>query len=478
MLNKQVHISSPDAFLMVYSYPNQNTSEAEAMLVYDDILSIQTSKNKESPGSWDVTLAPQKEYNKIIHPGDWVTIHISDEKLDPEKDKTKSIKLIGIVKTVRRIESTNPENGLVFTRFTIAGQDFASCLNIPLYINNQLAGTDTSSETAFVSLFHGIGKDVKDRVVAPQRLAEKILNFIFNGGPNKSTSTLGYQFNVPPQLIKDVRGSVVGSGFLSFIKKDFQKNLVGIADVQPDIGGVVTALSLLQIYSNQILNEFYAEIFPNDDGSVSPTLVLRSIPFNKNKGAPFSQCLSIKDANQNDLIPKKNDNKLYLSKNISDSEILNLNFGKSEAERFNFFLAVPNMVGSSIKKSLVVSLIQESGGLQNMADLESIKKYGVRPYITSSIFTISENDGGLVKFNETVRDMWNKAYAYDSGLVELIGSAQHIPVGTNIKFMDRSWIAHVESVNNSYMVNPYTGIKTFKTNIAFVRLQTLDGKPL
>jgi len=479
MNNNQVHISSPDAFLRVYTYPNQKTSESKVMLVYDDILSVQTSKNKQSAGSWDVTLAPGKEYNKIIHPGDWVTIHISDEKLDQEKDKAKSIKLIGIVKTVRKMETTNPETGLVYTRFTIVGQDFASCLNIPLYINNELAGTDKGTkETAFVSLFYGAGSDPKDRVAGPKKLAEQILSLIFNGGPTKSEASLGYQFNVPPQLIKDIGGDNSGSGFLSFVKKDFQNNLVGISAVQPDIGGTVTAMSLLQVYSNQILNEFYADIFPNGKDSVSPTLVLRSIPFNKNKGMPFEQCLSIKDASQDGLLPKKNDNKLYLSRNISDSEILSLNFGKSDAERFNFFLAVPNMVSASLSKSLIVNLIEGSGGLQGLGDTESIKKHGLRPYIASSIFTIGKESDSLVKFNKTVKDMWNEAYLYDNGLVELIGSAQHIPVGTNIKFTDRSWIAHVESVNNNYMVNPYTGLKTFKTTVAFVRLQTIDGKPL
>jgi hypothetical protein len=491
--HSQIHVSSPDAFLKVYAYTDQDTTRASAtdnvqvFTIYNDILSIDTSKNKQSAGSWNVTLAPGQAYNTMVHPGDWITIHVSDEKLDPEKDALKSIKLIGIVKTVRRVESANPETGIRNIRYIIAGEDFASCLNIPLYINSELAGTSMGTgELALVSLLHGSDPNANNRVDGPAGLANQFLNLVFNGGPNKDApAVIGFQFRVPKELIKDTKGTFLGpkggSGFLNLAARDFQKNLIGKSAVHPDLGGTITVLSLLQTYSNTILNEFFADIFPDGKSSANPTLVLRSLPFSRLSKNP--QSLSItkgdKDNKGGDKPgPQSGDHKLYVSRNISESEIIQLNFGKSDAERFNFFLAVPNAVTPEVGKNSYVSMIQNTkGGLKGLSDMKSLIRYGIRPYIASSIFLLERQDA-FKEFNYMVRDMWSRAALYDNGVVELVGASQHIPVGTNIKFTERKWIAHVEAVTNNYKVDPSTGLKTFKTTVAFVRLQDLAGDPL
>ena len=79
--------------------------------------------------------------------------------------------------------------------------------------------------------------------------------------------------------------------------------------------------------------------------------------------------------------------------------------------------------------------------------------------------------------NLIIRDMWHSAYKYRNGQVNLIGTKDHIPVGTNIEFKEREWIAHVEGVNHRYSVAP-DGHKTFRTTIAFVRMQKTDGTPI
>lgn len=113
-----------------------------------------------------------------------------------------------------------------------------------------------------------------------------------------------------------------------------------------------------------------------------------------------------------------------------------------------------------------------------MADLASIQRYGLRPYITQTPYIANGPSGeNFLSINQIVSDMWDKAALYESGQVMLIGSAEHIPVGTNIHFRERGWLAHVEQVDHSFSVAP-DGTKSLRTTLTFVRLQMLNGDPV
>jgi hypothetical protein len=167
---------------------------------------------------------------------------------------------------------------------------------------------------------------------------------------------------------------------------------------------------------------------------------------------------------------------LYVSKFIDESEILSMNYGKSDGERFNFFLvtgaqAILGPVGIPLQ---LYNITKQSGGIRGLADTASLARFGMRPYITSSNFVVAENAGATLTTNNIVRDMWKRAHLLENGQVTLRGSKWHIPVGTNIVFNERGTIAHVEAVSHSYHVAA-GGHKTLRTTITFVRYQSLGG---
>lgn len=486
-------ISAPDAFIRIYSWKDQYTvasnkkkisQDSVSYNIYEGILSIDTEKHKEGPGNWSVHLSGVKNYNAMVYPGDWITIHISDQKINvkDEIEVKKTIKMMGIIKTVRRIESATPD-GVRSIKYVIAGTDWSSALHTPIYINSMLFDFQEAGakEGALATFVHGVGQEGESaRRGGPGTAVQKILYVIFAGGhsPDKSSLVTGQQFSVPAELVKLVYGkSKIQNSYLSFLNfiiNDFQEKMHGISDVRPDFGGVTEGWSLLKTYSNPILNELFAETYVDKDGNIMPTLVLRSIPFSqeKLKGAPQ---LFIKDS-LDEFYPTNSNNKLYVSKTIDESEIIQLNFGKSDAERFNFWMVTPNQMVPYQEQFNIAAAIESAGGLAGLGHLISIKRYGLRPYVSSSVFWAEELNG-FRTLSLHVRDLWDSAVFHENGMVEIVGSDKHIPVGTNIIFRQRSWAAHVESVSHKYFVDPI-GRKGFKTSIGFVRLQDFNGEPL
>ena len=260
-----IHISAPDAFIRIYSWKDQYTldknpagdgDDSVSFNIYGDIPSIQTEKSKEGAANWNVTIASTREYNSVIHPGDWITIHISDQKIDftDEVEFRKTIKMIGIIRTVRKIESSNPETGQRFTKFVIAGNDFSSALNLPIYVNSALINSnspsmDAAKEAVVVSIMTGSKGDVEKRYGNPSTNVRRCLGLLFAGGQGENTGPImvGYQFKVPEELFKALHGkakALTGTSFLDFVEKDFQQGLTGQSDIRPDLGGVIDGLSL------------------------------------------------------------------------------------------------------------------------------------------------------------------------------------------------------------------------------------------
>jgi len=206
---------------------------------------------------------------------------------------------------------------------------------------------------------------------------------------------------------------------------------------------------------------------------------LRAIPFSSSKK---DGRLSI---NSGLNPPEPGDLKLHLSKEIGESEIINLNYGRSDAERFNFFLVVPNQAAMEglMKMTIETALASSSSGkstpsISILSNDQSVRRYGLRPYISSTVYQLPSTNA-YSHYHEICKDIWDEAVFYENGVVEIVGPEEHIPVGTNIKFKERNWAAHVEGVTYNYAVEPFSGKKSYKTSIFFIRLKDADtGAPL
>lgn len=490
--------NAPDAYVLFFPYKDLEGSDMSTgkVLVSREILSIGTNKGKKDIGSWTINLSPTQNFSSIIHPGDWMLIYMSNQQfpLKPGGNfKDSGLKMVGIVKSVRRIESMNPTTGIRSVRYVISGNDFTSAINDPAYLNLKIANVQNPTQAAAIT---GASPDIK----GPATNLAGILSFIFTGAFSWKTKTesqskqkiespdtnngkktltnldnvIGDGRKIPAGLCQAMWNGMTDLSFLKWLTFKFQGNLIGAASALPDLNGIVGGLSALRTFANSCVNELYADLIGNSNGDLMPTLVLRSIPFNINK-------MSIQSITMMDGVEDKETiakSCLYVSKKISESEIFQLNYGKFDSERFNFFMVVPKDIGDTKKDNVEAMIIQQLGGdIQLLSSRGSVKKYGLRPFITNSYYGFKDISL-FKKYTQIARDMWQTAHLYDNGVVTIVGPHEHIPIGTNIIFKDRGWLAHVENVSYQYSVDPNTGAKSYRADIAFVRLQTLDGKPL
>lgn len=473
----------PDAYVTFFPWGNVDTSKGQNIqgdffVVKDEILSLRTTKSKTGSGKWNLILAGSSNFNSKIYPGCWAAIYISNKKLEVKggNDLDSGLKMIGIVRSVRRIESTDPSSGIRSVKFVIVGEDLHSALESPIYINAALANQEGGDP--ILSL---IGKFLPPLAGGyaprkPHEIIQDFLTLVFTGGkqknrPKEIKAIIGYSFTIPGILNDYIYGINKATNFLGFCRYLAPENLEGETAIPPDISGTITAWSLLKTFSNPILNEIFTEIVPHQGKNetvrtLQAAVLLRPIPFSKTK---------IYDAAINfswgDFATLNPDNvyKLYVSKQIQEYEIIELNHGKNDSERFNFFLVTPSTVSHEgwMEAHDLNKLIVDKG-LSGLADNTSVSRYGLRPYVSTSIFKPKNYD--FVKLNKIVKEMWQTAHLYDNGVVTIPGSAEQIPVGTNIEFLDRGWLAHVENVDHSFAVDVNSGRKTYRTEIAFVRL--------
>lgn len=538
----KIRSTAPDADVLFYPFtkektktlkPDQKSSiDTTEISAYDAILSINTSKSKGRAGSFNMVLAPTKNWKGLLHPGCWCLIYISDKKLPALADRSSKLedglKMIGIVKSVNRLEQIDPGTGTRTVRYQIAGVDFHAVFDGMQYINAHLAQINsTEGQGIYSSFFLGYGDRFKT-LKKPDEMIQNLIDVLL-GRPaflgdiksdkplqeHKISARAGQPFKVPKAMAKRVLGyrksGAADDMFTGMVTLFLQRNLLGTILQRPEIMGVHSTWSILESFSNKILNELYTDMLPvNLKGAVRtlPSLVFRATPFssdqlNKKYEGPVIRFSEAKPFNKR-KVPSRlrgqafsggdgkqkrpktvDDSHFFISRQIAEDEIYAMQYGKSDNERFNLFLVSPNVSG--LKGSGEAALIRSLAGgdspqgvrgiLGRISDLTSIVRYGLRPYISQSNY-INDDVADIKGINAIVKDMWENAYLYETGTVSLIGVDEYIPVGTNIEFSERGWVAHVEQTSNSYSVDPSSKTKTFRTNINFVRLQKTDGTPV
>lgn len=529
-----IHSASSDAEVLFFPYEKEitkgmnaqssNLLDSKQVSSRDDIIELTTSKSKAGVGTFSVTLASSKNYKKILHPGCWCLIYISDQRVLGAKLQQKNyatfkesgFKMLGIVRTVRRQEFISPETGIKSIRYQVSGEDFQSIFNVPIYVNRNLTGLGGKTDPkavrdvglATLDLFSLRSPQSPDKIVT--KLIENLIGSArYQGEKKRKVSTIrasktGIPVQIPAQVSKILLGESPGdTEFASSLTTFIQKDLLGIAEFQPDIGGVVPAWSIIQQYVHRILNELYTEILPvqiGDNVRYVPCVVLRAIPFSSKKGLHQTQILFKDSINQIDKSTGKQveviasrysnstsavvtppegeqitDAHFYVSKTINEAEIIGFDLGKSDKERFNFFFVIPSL-GNASDDIVTAQILRQISGknFENIADTASVARYGLRPFITQSNYQLL---GTATTTNEIVRDLWENAHLYENGQVTIIGQPGHIPVGTNVMFAERGWIGHVEAVSHRFRVEP-DGKKEYFTTLALSRVQLQNGNPI
>jgi len=503
----KVHSTAPDAYIVFFPYLQEKTPgadnfdpsylETKSIFVRSELISVSTSKPKTGMGSWSATVASSKNYKALIHQGCWAMIYISDQQLDqPNSDLGvgKGLKMLGQVKSVRCIEVMDASSGTKSVRYEFAGVDFHTVLESQVYINRIITGSKDPKTSPIVDALV-LFKQYLTQQLSPDESVRSIIEAVLGKKEsldhvlNSSVVTAGGVYAIPPKVAAQLTGAPAADNkFIEVLDLKLQPALVGKICLQPDLGGMFSCWSLAQTYSHRILNELYTDLMPVD-GILKPTVVLRAIPFSSPPGSSeFTKTKSIYDHRDeridgfktNSMMSGKgttpNDLGLYISRSIEEHEIMGLNYGKSDSERFNFFFVLSNTAIQNGMNGAKLYELTNQASIQSLGDPNSLARHGIRPYITTSDY-LNLSDDHIIQVNTIARDLWSRAHLYENGTVTIIGSAHHIPVGTNILLKDRGWLAHVERVDHSYSVGA-TGRKNYSTSIAFVRMQTLNGEPI
>lgn len=526
--------SVPDCNVLFFPYANEQTDfgpkDSDVLTIGGvveagpEILECTTSKPKGGVGTFSILLGSNTNWKGILHAGCWCLIFMSNQKL-PDKSKlsgveTGGLKMVGIVRSVRRKEVTDPDTGVRSLRYLVSGEDFQSVFNTPIYINANLTAVAGGERATLENSLLLLGPRFEN-ILSPSDMVDALMDSLLGrpayetDGNQKSVSKVlsagraGQPFLVPREVAKIVFGfkdsGAAGDYFMGMITKFLQTNLIGQINVKSDISGTVTTWSLLQSYSHRILNEVYTDLLPVSVQSLSdtqprtilsPSIVLRAVPFSTekidgsnilfNEDGGGKQVLAVRRSGKAQFAtadtntPPGTGSHFYVSRSIQEGEIMGFDSGKSDQERFNFFFVPSNLAGSTQPSEIdMLEKILASGGLNSISDVTSVSRYGLRPFIAYSNYMLGDRGDSVDIMNQIVRDLWHDAHLFENGTVTLAGTERHIPVGTNIEFAARGWRAHVERVDNFFkVVDPTRAVKAYRTNVSFTRLQNKDGTPV
>lgn len=504
----KIHSTAPDAFVKFFCYEKDKTSndmslpmKIHELTVKKDIMSLSTSKSKSGAGSFEMTLGSAVNFKSYISPGSWCMIHMSNHKLSGEEtsELNGGLKMIGIVRSVKRQELLDTASGKRMVRYTVSGDDFHSIFNSQIYVNQTLADPENTDSRIIATAV--LGSLVAQNQMDPGKLIKGLIDAIIGTGAfevdpqtNKSVQPsqkfrVGLPIKIPSELFKSIRGRS-GSIFSDMVIRHVQNNLLGKTQWLANIGEQVSLWSLIQTYSNSILNECYTEILPFHDGKSArlvPSFVMRAIPFSSQR---FDNSQIMFSKHNTKLLSDKKKKKereaqethqdpdtgksYYISRQIFENEIMALSTGRSDSERFNFFYVTPHILGDS-KTDNAFFISQFS--MKDISDKTSQERYGLKPFISATQYATTDPASQALLMTNICKDIWENAYLYENGSVQIPGVPNYIPVGTNITFAERGWIAHVENVSHSFGVGN-EGHKQYRTSISFTRLQKTDGSPI
>ena len=535
-MNLNVTSYSPDCNVIFFPYNKEITydqvngvpliqaNDPDAIAVTQisaqpDIIQCSTTKSKGGTGTFTVVLSSRLNYKSLLEPGCWCMIYMRGNPLTGnENNETDSgFKMLGQVKSVRRKEMTNPQTGARTVRFLVSGEDFQCLLNTPIYLNADLSQFSTDTGNSALT-YSELLLDSKLRTpLSPDKLVATLLQNLlgstgFTGVSAGSRSTnpiffsgrFGTPMKIPSEVANKILGeSATGNSYTALLTLFFTSGLIGISAFTNTISGQVGIWDLLQSYQNRVLNELYTELIPatvNDVERLVPSIIFRPQPYNslglKNKlaanadkilatlqasGQSGNHVSATRKKNNNAAIPVSNVTAplahFYVSKRITEDQIMGLDSGKHDKELHNFVFMTPN-TGNALDPLVENAYLQfiARGNISAIADLASVGRHGQRPFINYTNYFINSQE--IIVANQIIRDMWINAHVYENGTVMLIGTNEYIPVGTNIEFTDRGWVGHVEKVDNVFSIQEGTGTKSFRTNISFVRLQNFDGTPV
>lgn len=514
--NYDDRIGTPDGKFDSTGVKDLNGIEKEQPAVIVSTLScvsIQTNKAKGQPdGSFNLVLAPYKNWTSTLTAGSWCVILMSNEPIteaDLKKANKNHVKMIGRIESVRCETSVNDE-GARQTLYYVSGIDWGHIFNSVLYIDNLIAGPNdpySQGNSAAVAIRNALfGK-----AGAPKsfRVSENLASIIDVMGKNlsgysKEGTNIGrlaktiYDFQFPDGMMKffkftDANGKAKSSQSISNLlvlttgsligKDQYQDKGEASGFIDPfSLQGTHTIWQILMENSNPTLNEMFCDLRWNDDSSLQLALYNRIRPFSYKKFKPSAgKSSGFESYFQN-----------VRTHEIDSVEVISLNAGTNWRDKFNFIEIKPQFQEFTVVANWYKQKSQ-------VFDPEAFKREGFRPLIfDTKQFPSGDDKSGLPEdvgidwsklqvWCELLREWYFGTHRMFNGTLVLHGSTEYIGVGDNIRFdagllnpnpninyatkkanKNEFILAHVEGVSHSFTVGQ-DGARSYRTTISFVR---------
>jgi len=536
MAKGDVKLVTPHAAVIIWNYrdrvgpngPRFNLDSVEQKIISTiSLIGIRTSKSKSTPaGNFELTLAPTKNWVNLITPGSWLCILMSQTKLeavDFQRADPKKVKLLGRVDSVRVDVKVDQETGARQTVYSVVGSDWAQIFNTTLYIDPVARELPTAD-----------GRGTPDVGVANRWLYDKYVTDISTATniPSGSTNvkalinlwgTTNSAFTAAKEIVANANVLVKPEvafmlpkevyNYFKFKNKsrklvdlisyrfgvlngydNYQDKLEAVGIVKPDsILGTHTMWQVLNDNCNNLLNEMLCDMRWDSNGRPSLCLYKRIRPFcvrstneilsdGHSKGADFLKGLISRFENVKRVkIPVEN--------------VLSVNAGTNWRDKYNY---VEIQGDKQILEDLRAVNVKINSSISNGP---VYSREGFRPMIVPTKYFAPKADfsydpDATVQWKYLLKEWYFDTHNMLNGTITFSGLDDYIQVGDNI-IVDASvvgasnntnidnlrnknnsyMLAHVESVNHSFSVNP-DGARSYFTTVQFVRgiITNAEGK--
>jgi hypothetical protein len=476
------------------------------MLVINDCVQlVQQSTKKNHIQQLTMVMKPGDiNYSTAVVPGDFVLVNMLDDdgklfgkggtpqaptqdalysratNLKPINGAHDGFKGVFKIQSVRRRFQTNRQSGAKTIIYQITAAAFTE-FNQVIYFNQYLySPTEIEGDTARLNAgahqeyAEGVDKGVNDLRTVFKRFVGFLIgagfpaNYI--GQKEGVVRNHNKNFLVPPDLGKLLgmsnvkRAADIFNYYVGVQKYTNSINPIltrdgnflncgspppGVALIQAEPFGQVSAWSILNQYSNSLLNEMYTAFKLTPEGNVLPSVVYRQKPFStkefakKYPGISHTEFLSL---------PRWE---------ISPNLIYDEDLGRDEAARINFV----HIVGKTRYMNLQDQVAQQASIKSFQEDVQDIQRNGLKPFISGCDFDFPVGDNkksSSPEWNLLMFDWLRNGHLKHNGTIVCAGIHEPICVGDNLQI--DTTVYHIEAITHS-MSTTADGHKAFETTI-------------
>lgn len=473
---------------------NSITTINEIIISTISLMSISINKSKSEPtGSFNLVLAPTRNWTATLTSGSWCAILMSNDPLDEnsfKEAKATQLKMIGRIDAVRTNVSVD-DSGTRSTTYSVQGRDWGSIFENTIYIDPIIQDPSELGETQANSLYQQLAQAVYNDNNSPNTLAvpkqltkilsvlghplrfpetermfkathevslpDGVVNFLLrknlsqaekqkqldeSNSPEHANESLVRTWK-PELLDRQMAPSTKFMDLLTFIwgpLKDNGEDTYHNADeyltqsgtcyLNPgDFLGQHTIWSVLQENCNYAMNDLFTELRWKGDYPEF-RLYCRIKPF------------AYKDVAVSDKVDTAMRSKFQnIASHLLDTDaVINVSAGVNWADKFNFIEIKPALNELSV---LGVTLKDKSQVFQGTYSTSNVfDREGFRPLFFSIKQLPFRIDGESRPIDGSLLQQWvllAQEWYFDShkflnGTINLHGTNEYIPVGDNIMF--------------------------------------------